>query len=69
MQRGGSVELVGNVHFDKIGSLLDVPTTLITLTDDDIKHFKDKLSYGVYPAEPAQTVRRSYRLPNPRQCI
>jgi len=69
LQKGGSAELVGNVHFDKIGSLLDVPTSLITLSNEDVRHFKEKMSLNNLPLEPVQRIRRSYRLPNKQQCM
>jgi len=38
MQRGGA-EVTGNIGYKGIGSLLDVPTSMITLDDHDIRSY------------------------------
>lgn len=67
MQRGGA-EVTGNIGYKGIGSLLDVPTSMITLDDHDIHSY---LSGNEEPLGIQNILHqgKKYKVPRPVQCL
>ena len=67
-QRGGSAEAAHNIHLDKIGSLLDLDTSMITLSDDQIHSY---VSAGSEPLgiDGILDTGKRYKVRRPIQCV
>ena len=67
VQRGGA-EVTGNIGYKGIGSLLDVPTTMVTLDDEDIRSYLsgEQKPFGI---QEILHEGKKYKVSRPIQCL